>query len=125
MTSTFLTIFFISIILNYIHGIECIKTKFWEKEPHAYFYTKFFKTIPQAIYFEKHGNLWFFILIIFFILLGNPWIYIPLVLYGTIFITEFHHFVKGMKQGKYYPGMITAALVPIVGIFYLIDVIKM
>lgn len=124
-SSQFFIILFLSIVLNYLHGLECIKTKFWEKEPHFYFFTRKFKTIPESVYFVFHGWFWVFILLSFLLLLGGRWIFIPLGLYGTVFFTEFHHFIKGLIKRKYYPGMITSFFFPIIGIFYWIELITL
>ena len=125
ISQSFLIVFLLSIVLNVLHGIECIKTKFWDIEPHIYFYTKYFKSIPQAIYFEKHINLYFSLFMIFSLLLGGKWMFIPFLLYGTIFITEFHHFLKAVKHRKYYSGAITSFFFPILGIFYFLELIKL
>ncbi len=125
ISGQFAIILFISILLHYLHGAECIKLKFWETEPHFYFFTRKFKSIPESVYFVFHWSFWVFLLFAFFLLLGGRWIFIPLVLYGTTFVTEFHHFVKGIIKKRYYSGMITSFFFPIVGIFYWIDLIKM
>ncbi len=122
---SFLFIFILSILLNYLHGVECIKTKFYVREPNFYFFTRYFKDIPQSVYFVFHGSFWLFIFLILFFLKGGNWIIIPLGLYGTIFFTEFHHFLKGVRYRKYYPGMITSFFFPILGIFYWIELLKL
>lgn len=125
ISHSFGVILLLSILLNYMHGIECVKTKFWDIEPNIYFFTRKFTSIPESVYFVFHGSFWVFILLAFFLLLGGRWIFIPLVIYGTVFFTESHHFIKGLKQREYYPGMITSFFFPITGLFYWIELIKM
>jgi hypothetical protein len=114
----FQLILFLSLVLNYLHGIECIVTKFYDLQPNFYFFTRYFHSIHESVYFVFHGTFWLFILLAFFLLKGGKWIFIPLALYGTVFFTEFHHFVRGITLMQYYPGMITSMLFPILGIFY-------
>lgn len=121
----FLIIFAVSILLNYLHGIECIKTKFYDVEPNFYFCTKYFKTIHESVYYVFHGTFWIFLLLMLCFLLGGNWIFIPLGLYGTVFFSEFHHFIKGIKKRKYYSGMITSFFFPILGFFYWIELLKL
>lgn len=118
VTKRFQIILALSILLNYLHGVECVITKFYTLQPNFYFFTEYFHTISESVYFVFHGSFWIFILLAFFLLKGGKWIFIPLVLYGTVFFTEFHHFIRGALLMQYYPGMITSFLFPIVGIFY-------
>ena len=125
MTNSFQVVFLLSMLLNYLHGAECIATKFYEKEPHFYFFARYLKTIPQATYFVFHASFWLFLVMAFFLLRGGNWIFIPLGLYGTVFFTELHHALKGIRRMKYYPGMITSFLFPILGVFYWIELVKL
>ncbi|MEO6508331.1 MAG: hypothetical protein ABIO02_00095 [Patescibacteria group bacterium] len=125
ISQIFLAVFLLSIILHYLHGVECIKTKFYDVEPNFYFCTKYFKTIHESVYYVFHGTLWIAMLMIFFLLLGGNWIFIPLGLYGTTFFSEIHHFVKAVKRKEYYSGAITSFFMPIMGIFYWIELLKL
>lgn len=125
VSGSFQTIFILSFLLHCAHGVECMKTKFYQREPNFYFFTHYFKSIPESVYVVVHGSLYLFILFTFFLLKGGIWIMIPLGLYGTVFFSEFHHFIKGLKQKKYYPGMITSFFFPILGVFYWLELLKL
>lgn len=121
----FQIIFLLSIFLNYIHGIECIATKFYDINPNFYIVTQYFQSIHESVYYVFHFSFWVFILLAFFLIKGGKWIFVPLSLYGTIFFTESHHFIRGILLGHYLPGMITSVLFPILGIFYWKEVLNL
>lgn len=125
VSQSFLVILLVSIFLHYIHGVECVKTKFYNVEPNFYFCTKYFKTIHEAVYYVFHGTFYIALLFAFFILLGGNWIFIPFGLYGTTFFSEFHHFVKAVLKRKYYSGAVTSFFMPIMGILYWIELLKL
>lgn len=118
LSKRFQVVLILSLLLNYLHGAECIVTKFYELQPNFYFFTKYFQSNHESVYFVFHGAFWVFILLAFFLLKGGKWTFIPLVLYGVVFFTEFHHFVRGAMLMQYYPGMITSLFFPILGVFY-------
>ncbi len=118
VSKRFQLILILSIVLNYLHGVECISTKFYEVNPNFYGMTNYFHSIHESVYFVFHVSFWIFILLALFLIKGGKWVFIPLALYGTVFFTEAHHFIKGFMLKHYYPGMITSILFPILGFFY-------
>lgn len=125
LSKRFQLILVLSLLLNYLHGFECILTKFYDLQPNFYFFTEYLHSIHESVYFVFHGTFWVFILLAFFLLKGGKWIFIPLALYGSVFFTEFHHFVRGVLMMSYYPGMITSLFFPILGVFYWKEVLQL
>jgi len=121
----FQLILLISLLLNYLHGLECVIAKFYEIQPDFYFFTEYFHSIHEGVYFVLHGSFWVYILLAYLLLKGGKWVFIPLALYGTIFVSEIHHFVRGVMIMKYYPGLVTSLFFPIVGIFYWTEVVRL
>ena len=66
------------LILNILHGAEVSHTKFYESNPDFYPYTKYFETIPEAVYYVQHGWLYFLLFCVLCFVMGGRWVYIPL-----------------------------------------------
>jgi len=122
LTKRFQFIFILSIFLNWLHGVECTLTKYYEVGP---IFFNYFHTLPETAYFSFHITLYIFLILAYFLLKGGTWIFIPLILYGTVFITEFHHFIRGITTLSYYPGMITSFFFPFLGIFYWMALVRL
>lgn len=85
----------------------------------------YFHTLPETAYFAFHIPFYLALLGVFLLLRGGKGMFIPLVWYGTLFFTEFHHFIRGVAQMSYYPGMITSFFFPFLGILYIREVRKL
>ncbi len=118
ITKRIKNLIFISLLLNIFHGIEVIVSGFYFKEPHFYLITKLFNTISEAFYFGSHLVFWFAVICLYLIFYSDKTRNLVLGLYGTIFVTEAHHFVKAILTASYYPGAITSIFFPILGYLY-------
>jgi hypothetical protein len=108
------------ILLNLLHGLEVSQTKFFVTNPNFYFYTHYFKTIPEAVYYVQHGFL-YGALIIFLacFVLGKKFKLVPLIYFGLLLVSETHHFFRSIFSFSYQSGMITSGLFIIASIFYI------
>ncbi len=126
-TKKFKNYVLIGLILNVLHGIEIAQTKFYVSNPDFYPYTKYFETIPEAVYYVQHGWLYFLIFLILCFVLEKKWILVPLLFLGYILTVEIHHFIKGVMSWAYFSGMITSGLfIPLAYLYWkeLILIIK-
>ncbi|MBI2021894.1 HXXEE domain-containing protein [Candidatus Daviesbacteria bacterium] len=117
-------IYLLSLLLIYAHGVEEIINGFQYSDSFMVYGANLFNTTPEIFYLIFH-LIWWFSLPILFLLFNKSRLGLFLMtLYGFVFFIELHHPIKGLLIGSYYPGMITAMLYPIFGIFYWKQVIK-
>lgn len=121
-SKNFQIIFLSSILLNWLHGVECTLTKYYEVGP---VFMNYFHTLPETAYFAFHIPFYLLLLGVYLLFRGGKGMFIPLAWYGTIFFTEFHHFIRGVLHMSYYPGMITSFFFPFLGIFYIKEMCKL
>lgn len=120
LTNKFIIIFLISIVMFMIHGTEEYLTGFYDVDP---FYTILFSgqqiTNPYQSGFYMLQLAWWILLIVLFLsLLGKKWQLRLLYLFGFVLFFEAHHLIKAILVLGYYPGSITATILPILGVFY-------
>jgi hypothetical protein len=109
-SNTFTKIAGFAVLLNLLHGLEVSQTNFFISNPNFYPYTKFFGSIPEAVYYVQHGVLYAMLVLFFFFLLGKKWSLVPLVLFGVLLVSETHHFFRSLYSMSYQSGMITSGL---------------
>jgi len=117
-------LFSLSLLLIYAHGVEEIITGFQYSDSFIVYGANLFNTTPEIFYWVSH-LVWWTSLPILFLLFSRNRLGLPLMaLYGLVFFVELHHPIKGFLASRYYPGMITALLYPIFGLFYWKRMIK-
>src|SRR3989344_802104 len=111
-------IFLLSLLLIYAHGVEEIINGFQYSDSFIVYGANLSNTTPEIFYWVSH-LIWWFSLPILYLLFNKSRLGLFLMtLYGFVFFVELHHPIKGLIASRYYPGMITAMLYPIFGIFY-------
>ena len=111
-------IFLLSLLLIYAHGVEEIITGFQYSDSFIVYGANLSNTTPEIFYWVSHLIWWLSLPILFLLFNKSRLGLLLMTLYGLIFFIELHHPIKGILIGSYYPGMITAMLYPIFGIFY-------
>jgi len=118
------TIFFISLGLMYLHGLEEVLTNFQSTDSFMAFGANIFTTTPESFYWFSHLLWWIAVPILFLIFRKKSFIFLLLALFGIMFFTEIHHLVKAILTKAYYPGMITAFFYPIVGVYFYKELVR-
>ena len=117
-------LFVVALILIYLHGLEEVLTGFHHVDSFMEFGGRVFNTSPENFYWVSHLLWWLGAPIIFLIFRNKPIILPLLALFGTVFFIEIHHLVKSLLVQSYYPGMITAFLYPIFGVYFYKELIQ-
>lgn len=109
----------LTILLLYLHAYEEAVTGFPQSDVFFIWIGNAFLNQTTEAYWVSH-IIWFVLLAISFLLiLGGKWTLRILSIFSLVFIVELHHVIKAIIYQKlYYPGMFTALLFPILGIFY-------
>ncbi len=126
MTSKLLNLFLLSIPLFIAHGSEEILTDFYKIDSHSQFMFGYLNSLPtpQAVFvlFQIMLGL---MLIIAYLLISRPkWQMRLMFLPGIIFIYELYHLFKAVSVGGYYPGLITAIPLYIIGALFWKELIR-
>lgn len=117
-------IFLLSLILIYVHGVEEIINGFQYSDSFMVYGANLFNTTPEIFYWVSHLVWWISLPTLFLLFNKNRLGLLLMTLYGFVFFIELHHPIKGLLSGRYYPGMITALLYPVFGIFYWKQIIR-
>ena len=119
------TILLLTLGIIYLHGLEEVISGFQYDDPWMIWFADFFSTKTEVFYWSFHIMWWLLIPIsLLFIFGGRKWTYFLLSLFGLAYFIELHHPIKALVFSRYYPGMITGLLYPVVGIFYWGQLIK-
>lgn len=121
VSKKFQAILLISIVLSWLHFVECTLTRYYETGP---VFMDYFDSIKETAYFAFHIPFYLFLIGALLLLRGGKWMFIPLTYFGISLFLESHHFIRGATQMIYYPGMITSFFFPILGVFYGIELVK-
>jgi|SRR3989338_5580036 len=126
MTQKLQKLFLISIPLFIAHGLEEIFTGFYNMDSQIGFWFGNLNYLPtsRATFILFQIMIWFMLIIGYLLLLGPKWQLRLMFIPGIIFIYEFHHLYKAISIGDYYPGLITAIPLYIVGFFFWKELIK-
>lgn len=116
--------FFISIPFFVAHETEELVTAFWEVDPLTNFVASFFADIPQALFIAWNFEFLLFLIIIALLLRGEMWILRIFTVFGLLFLLEFGHLVRVFLYFEYYPGMITAFPLLIIGFFFWKELVR-
>lgn len=118
ITNRLKTIFYISLIVIYIHGLEEIIGGFQHVDSFMLAGANFFKVSIEVFYWSSHIIWWLAVPLLYLIFRNRAQILTLLSLYGLVFVIELHHIAKAAQLGYYYPGMMTAFFYPVVGLFF-------
>lgn len=118
------TIFYISLFVIYLHGLEEIIGGFQHVDSFMIFGANFFKTSTEVFYWSSHIIWWLAVPLLYLIFRNRTQIFLLFGIYGLVFAIELHHVVKAVQSGYYYPGAITAFFYPIIGFFFYKELLK-
>jgi hypothetical protein len=116
------TIFALSIPLFILHGIEEIATGFynhggWDEFLFAHQLTDAFSAYgAEFIIFQVMMLL--LLVVAFLLLLGEHVRFYMLALLGVLYVFEFHHVIRAVLAGGYYPGLVTSLIFPFFAYFF-------
>jgi hypothetical protein len=113
-------LFSIIVLLSILHGLEEYFTGFYEIDPQfLYIFNPLFSMSIQQATFLLFQVLFWLILILFALLISSEKMRIRLmVIPGVIVFYEVHHIIEAFISGSYYPGLVTAIILPILGVFF-------
>ena len=120
ITERLKNLFALSILLFIAHGIEEIATRLYSTDSHVAFLFGKLATLPtlQALFILFQIMIWLVLIVGYLLLLGPKWQLRLMFVPGLIFIYELHHLYKAIDVGGYYPGLVTAIPLYIVGFFF-------
>jgi len=115
-----ITIFAISIPLFILHGAEEFLTGFYEVDSWDRFIFQPLASLSVhgATFLTFQVMLWILLTVSLVLLLGERSRFYALGLVGVIYVFQSHHLFKALLAGEYYPGLITAALFPVIAVFF-------
>lgn len=113
-------IFFLSIPVLIVHGMEEYLTGFYNTDSHVKFVFGYLDTLPtpQATFLLFQIMLWLALIIFAILISSEKWRLRLMVIPGLIYVYEFHHIIKALMAGGYYPGIATAWMFPIIAFFF-------
>lgn len=117
-------LFFLSIPIFAAHEAEEFIGEFWKVDPVTNFASSFFESIPQAIFIAWNFEFLLFLGVIAFLIKGGRWPLRMFTILGLLFLMELNHLVRFLFTFQYYPGMITAFMLIIVGLFFWKELIR-
>lgn len=118
-------ILLLGLVLIYAHGAEEILFGFWKVDSVLMTWNDSLISIPQAVYYASHIAWWLLLIPIALLAMGGKWALRGLALFGIVWFIEIHHVLGAIfVTHVYYPGIATAILYPVVGIFYYKELIQ-
>ncbi|RJQ34112.1 HXXEE domain-containing protein [Candidatus Parcubacteria bacterium] len=126
MTKKLQQLFLISIPLFIIHGLEEIFMGFYNIDSQVDFWFGNLNSLPtsQATFILFQIMIWLMLIVAYLLLLGPKWQLRLMFIPGIIFVYELHHLYKAVEVGGYYPGLITAIPLYIVGFLFWKELVK-
>jgi len=126
MTKKLQHLFLIAIPLFIVHGLEEIYTGLYAIDSHVAFQFRWLVNLPtiEALFILFQIMIWLMLIICYLLLLGPKWQLRLMFIPGIIFVYELHHLYKAIDVGGYYPGLITALSLYIIGFFFWKELIK-
>ena len=120
MGSRLKKIFLASALLFIAHGIEEYLTGFYQVDPQFAFIFKplFSMSVPQASFLLFQITLGITFILTAILLINEKWRIRLLILPGFFLFYEVHHIIRALGDGGYYPGLVTAILLPVLGIVF-------
>lgn len=113
-------LFVLASLFLVLHGIEEYLTGFYNVDPIFGFLFSPLKTmsVPQSTFFVFQICLFLALIMLFLASSGGKAVRVVYGVIGFFLFFEIHHVVEALIRGGYYPGLITAIVLPIIGIFY-------
>ena len=127
ITQRLKNIFLLSIPLFVAHGLEEIFTGFYNIDSSQVdFWLGNLNSLPtpQATFILFQIMIWLMLVVGYLLLLGPKWQLRLMFIPGIIFVYELHHLYYAIDVGGYYPGLITAIPLYIIGFFFWKELIK-
>ncbi len=111
-------VFLFSILLMGFHKIESFKTHEWEFSPLYKYFLHLDLTRSEVLFLAFvvtlfAGLFWLWVVVS---LTNGKWIFLGF--WGLTFLLEWHHLIRSLNAGQYYPGTITATFYVLFGIIY-------
>lgn len=108
------------------HGLEEILTGFYNIDSQVEFWLGSLNSLPtpQATFILFQIMIALILIIGYVLLLGPKWQLRMMFVPGIVLIYELHHLYKAIDVGGYYPGIITAIPLYIVGIIFWKELLK-
>lgn len=117
-------LFSLALLLIAAHGVEEYVSGFLYQDRFVWYFSSLANTKEELFYWTFHIMWWALLLIVYALILGKRWSLYIMALFALVFPFELHHVIKSIIAGKYYPGMITGILYPLLGFFYWKEVLK-
>ena len=113
-------IFSIIVLLFILHGLEEYFTGFYEvNRQFLYVFNPLFSmSVQQATFLLFQISLWSTLIFFALLITSEKWRIRLMIIPGVIVFYEVHHIIEAFIIGGYYPGLITAVILPILGIFF-------
>ncbi len=114
------TIFGLSIPLFILHGIEEYRTGFYsDNKLYQFVFQPFLEmSWHQVMFATFQVMLWLLLIVSFLLVASERWRLRLMVVLGLVYVFELHHIWKAVVSWSYYPGLITAIPLIIVGFFF-------
>lgn len=126
ITKKLKVIFGLAIPLFIAHGLEEIFNDFYNIDSQVEFWLGNLNSLPtaQATFILLQIMLWLMLIIGYLLILGPKWQLRLMFIPGVAFLYEFHHLYKVFEVGGYYPGIVTAIPLYIIGFLFWRELIK-
>lgn len=116
---------FISIILNWLHLLEIVITKYYlDSSAFTYKLADFLGTKYEATYYSFHVTLYVLLTLFLIVVIQPKSLKYILALYSWILISETHHFLTAILDAHYLPGSITSLLYAFLTFAYIKTLLK-
>jgi len=111
-------LFFLGFFLLIAHGLEEYFNGFYNLDASFEYLFAPFIALPsaQGMFLLFQISLWLIFLVFGLAIIGPKWRLWMMTIPATILILEASHIVEAFAIGGYYPGLITAIFLPIIGI---------
>ena len=119
-------LFYISIPLFIIHGLEEIFNGFYNVDWSTKLVFGFLNgmPVPQATFWVFQIMLWLALIVFAFLITSEKWRLRLMLIPGIIFIVELHHPWSAIISWDYYPGLISSIPVLVVGFLFWKELVK-
>src|SRR3989344_1032719 len=119
-------IFGLSIPLFVLHGIEEFYTGFYKADRFTQFIFGPFEQmgVHDIMFLTFQVMFWLLLAVAFLMTLSERWRLRMMMVLGAVYILELHHIWKAIASWSYYPGLMTAIPLVIVGFFFWQELLK-
>jgi|SRR3989344_807049 len=119
--------FLILIFLVIAHGLEEYFTEFYDKDIFLTFIFQPLETMTtsQATFLLFQILVWTFLIVCFILLFKKKWNVYIMGLIVLIMIFEIQHLIEAILIMDYYPGLITALFMPVLGFLIIKELLRL